>query len=155
MKSAIGEDHSYPRGQVKWRTPGNPGTVLQRQYVFLAIFLLLTRALGLAQIDRLKLGARFSDDRQLTFRVFSSRATRIELCLYGKPFGADEVAHVPLDKDPNSSVWTLSLPLSRIRGDFGVKGHDLLRLSCVGSQLDFRSQLDEGQQSRIHHLRGL
>jgi len=136
MKSAIRKDYSRSCRQVMCWTPGDPGTVLQRHLASLALFLLLTVALGPAQIDRLKLGARFGDDRsQLTFRVFSSRATRIELYLYAKPFGADEVAHVPLDQDPSSSVWSLSLPVSRIHGEFGV-AHDLLRLSCVGTKLE-------------------
>lgn len=96
MKSAIGERDSRRRSLVKWWMPRGYGM----QWVFLALFLLLTEALSLAQIDRLKLGARFSEDRsQVTFRVFSSRATRIELYLYARPFGANDVAHIPLDKD--------------------------------------------------------
>jgi len=118
MKSAIREPFSRRR-RFRWWTPAGCGM----QWVLLALFLLLTEVLSLAQIDRLKLGARFSEDRsQLTFRVFSSRSTRIELYLYSRPFGANEVAHVPLDKDPSSLVWSLSLPVSRIRGDFGIMG---------------------------------
>ena len=94
-----------------------------RQSVSLLIFLALSQFLALAQIDRLRLGPRFdASGSQLTFRVYSSRATRIELYLYAQPTGTDEVAHIPLDRDNATSVWSTTLPLTRIRQDFGITG---------------------------------
>src|SRR2546426_12821619 len=56
---------------------------LLRQSAFLITLFFLTESFALAQIDRLALGTRFNaSGSQLTFRVFSSPATRIELYLY-------------------------------------------------------------------------
>jgi glycogen operon protein len=94
-----------------------------QQLVCVLIFLALCGSFALAQIDRLTLGARFdTSGSQLTFRVYSFRATRIELYLYAQPTGADEVAHIPLDRDSATSVWSTALTLTRIRQDFGIAG---------------------------------
>src|SRR5215475_3281499 len=72
-----------------------------------------------AEINRLHLGAQFdSSGTQVTFRVYSSRATRIELNLYKQPTGADEAAHIPLDRDATTSVWSTTVPVSQIAGTF-------------------------------------
>lgn len=93
-----------------------------RQLILLSALLLLSEVVALAQIDRLSLGARFdASGSQLAFRVYSSRATRIELYLYAQPTGADEVANIPLDRDANTSVWSATIPLTRIR-EFGIPG---------------------------------
>jgi isoamylase len=87
------------------------------------LLLLVTEPSAFAQIDRLALGARFdAAPSQLTFRIYSSRATRIELYLYAQPVGADEVGRVPLDRDAATSVWSTTLPLSRIRQELGITG---------------------------------
>jgi glycogen operon protein len=79
--------------------------------------------LARAEINRLHLGSQFdASGSQLTFRVFSSHATRIELYLYSRPTGADEVAHIALDRDPASFVWSTTLPVARIRGEFAIPG---------------------------------
>jgi len=76
-----------------------------------------------AEINRLNLGAQFdAGGSQLTFRVYSSRATRIELDLYSSPTGLDESAHIALVKDDATSVWSTVLPVSQIRGEFGIAG---------------------------------
>ena len=86
---------------------------------FLLLFLI--DAFASAQINRLALGAQFdTTGSQVSFRVYSARATRIELWLYAVPAGADEVGRVPLVKDTVTSVWSTTLPLSRIRQDFGI-----------------------------------
>lgn len=94
-----------------------------QKLILLITSLLLSEVVALAQIDRLSLGARFdASGSQVTFRVYSSRATRIELYLYAQPTGADEVADIPLDRDADTSVWSRTIPLTRIRQDFGVPG---------------------------------
>src|SRR5436190_1154274 len=50
------------------------------------------------------------------------RATRIEIYLYSRPTGADEAAHLALDRDTATSVWSTTLPVARIRGEFGIAG---------------------------------
>jgi isoamylase len=76
-----------------------------------------------AQIDHLHLGSQFdASGSASSFRVYSSCATRIELYLYSRPTDADEVAHIPLDRDAATSVWSTTVPLSRIRGEFRIAG---------------------------------
>jgi isoamylase len=93
----------------------------------IAALLLVTFSLGQlpvrAEIDRLHLGSQFdASGSQLTFRVYSSRATRIEIYLYSNPAGADEAAHFALDRDPATSVWSTTLPVARLRGELGIAG---------------------------------
>ena len=105
------------------RMLANPRTAVHGQPVAVFILLLLTALPAFAQIDRQGLGARFDGTgSQVTFRVYSSRATRIELYLYAQPAGPDEAAHLALEQDPATSVWSTTLPLARIRGEFGITG---------------------------------
>ena len=76
-----------------------------------------------AEINRLHLGPQFdAAGSQLTFRVYSSRATRIELYLYARPTGADEAAHLALDRDAATNVWSTTVPVARLRGEFAIAG---------------------------------
>ena len=94
-----------------------------RASAYLIGFLFLTESFVFAQIDRLTLGTRFNaNGSDLTFRVYSAHATRIELYLYAQPTGADEVARIPLDRDAATSVWFVTLPLARIHEDFHITG---------------------------------
>lgn len=84
-----------------------------------------TAALGLslarAEIDRLQLGAHLKSNTAI-FRVYSSHATRIELDLFRAPFGDSEVSRTSLQRDPATSVWSVSIPLSDIRKGLKMKG---------------------------------
>jgi glycogen operon protein len=51
----------------------------------------------------------------VTFRVFSSRATRVEVWLYDTAQGAQEVARLSLEKD-GASLWSKSLPAAELAG---------------------------------------
>jgi isoamylase len=118
--------HPKPSGTVQQTTARRNCLSVKkavRQSFFLLIFLLLSQALALAKIDRLGLGARFdASGSQLTFRVYASRATHIELYLYAQPTGANEDARIPLDRDNATSVWSTTLPVTRIRQEFGIAG---------------------------------
>jgi glycogen operon protein len=74
-----------------------------------------------ASINRLHLGSQLTATT-LTFRVYSARATRIEVDLYSAAFGSDEVARVALNKDASTSVWTVSIPITTVRSQFGISG---------------------------------
>jgi isoamylase len=68
-----------------------------------------------AAIDAQKLGARYdATNSNITFRVYSSRATRIELDLYAVDYGAPEVAKYVLTKDAGDA-WSVSVPVSALR----------------------------------------
>ncbi len=104
-----------------WAARHRPAIIPCRSIFLLILLFFLAEVFSFAQVDRLALGARFDPTgSQLIFRVYSSRATRIELYLYTKPTGADEIAHLPLDLDSSNSVWSTTVPLARIRGEFGI-----------------------------------
>jgi glycogen operon protein len=65
------------------------------------------------------MGARYDPSGDnIVFRIYSARATRIELCLYDQPTGADEKARFVLTKDPKANVWAVTLAVS----DLAAKG---------------------------------
>jgi isoamylase len=67
------------------------------------------------------LGARFdAEGDDVTFRIYSKRAERIELYLFDTPQGADEKAHHNMTKGAGD-VWEIKLPLSGIRAN-GIAG---------------------------------
>ena len=123
--------------------------VTAHRFVSLLIPLLfLAEVSSFAQIDRLSLGAHFDPTgSQLTFRVYSSRATRIELYLYAKPTGADEVAHLLLDLDFSTSVWSTTVPLARIRGEFGIAGTIYYGYRAWGPNWTFDPAWTKGSQA--------
>jgi isoamylase len=68
-----------------------------------------------AAIDAQQLGARFdATNSNITFRVYSSRATRVELDLYAVNYGAPEAAKYILTEDPND-VWSVTVPVANLR----------------------------------------
>ncbi|HWX77903.1 MAG TPA: hypothetical protein VNY32_10510, partial [Candidatus Acidoferrales bacterium] len=65
------------------------------------------------------LGATFdADETQVTFRVYSSSATRIEVWLYDQPAGSSEKASVALDVDPQTGIWSKTIAAA----DLAAKG---------------------------------
>jgi hypothetical protein len=81
--------------------------------------------------DHENLGSTIDDAQSvITFRIFSSRATRVEVWIYDTPFGSAEKLAAEMRVDPQN-VWSKTIPLR----DLADKGHrhDLLWLSCLGS----------------------
>lgn len=74
-----------------------------------------------AAINADNLGASYSTDQtSVSFRVFSSQATHIEVYVYAVASGQDEIAHFPLTKNANN-VWSLNVPLSQLQS-LGITG---------------------------------
>ncbi len=94
-----------------------------RMYSLLILTWLWLSAAAIAGIDENNLGARYSTDgEKVIFRVYSSRATRIELYLYRNPLDSDEFAHYKLSRDPTTQVWEKSLKLSAIENLLNEQG---------------------------------
>jgi isoamylase len=65
------------------------------------------------------LGATFdADETHVTFRVYSSSATRIEVWLYDQPAGSSEKASFALDVDPQTGIWSKTIAAA----DLAAKG---------------------------------
>lgn len=60
-----------------------------------------------------RLGATHDDGgMQVTFRVFSQRATRVEVWVYKQPFGEAEQARFEMTVDPDSKIWSKTVSVA-------------------------------------------
>ena len=87
--------------------------------IFAALFLCLgLNAVSLpspAAINSMNLGASYdSQQANITFRVYSSQATRVAVYLYASGYGAQESAAYPLSA-AGGGVWSVTVPVSAIR----------------------------------------
>lgn len=73
-------------------------------------------------INSRNLGAKYdATQSNITFRVYSSRATRIELYIYKNPTGSQEAVKYVLSKDA-SNVWSQTVSVSTLKNTYGVTG---------------------------------
>lgn len=76
-----------------------------------------------AAINAYDLGARYDATMtNLRFRVYSSRATRIEVWLYSAPTGVQESARYVLTKNTTTQNWEVNIPTATIRNTHGITG---------------------------------
>ncbi len=50
------------------------------------------------------------------FRIYSANATRLEVHIFDVAFGADEIASYSLTRDPQSDIWSVTVPLGDLPG---------------------------------------
>ena len=75
-----------------------------------------------AAINAQNLGAKYDGTQSnITFRVYSSRATRIEVFLYKTPSGAQEVVRYVLTKDA-ANVWSKTASVATLQNTYGITG---------------------------------
>jgi isoamylase len=115
----------------------------------LAAFLLgasftgITAAPAHATIDSMNLGAFYnSGSTQITFRVYSSQATRIVLYLYTAGYGVQESATFPLTEQSND-VWQVVVPVSAIRAA-GIAGAVYYGYRAWGPNWPYNSSWTKG-----------
>ncbi|MBI3711841.1 MAG: glycogen-debranching protein [Burkholderiales bacterium] len=74
-----------------------------------------------AAINASNLGAKYDGTKSnITFKIYSSRATRIELSVYASAYGQQELAKYVLTKDVNQ-VWSTTVAVSALQAA-GVTG---------------------------------
>lgn len=90
----------------------------------LALALWLTPApTARAAINSQNLGAKYDANKtKITFRAYSSRATRIEVWLYKTPSGAQELARYVMNKDPVTNVWSTTAFVTTLQNTYGITG---------------------------------
>lgn len=94
----------------------------QRWLLAIGVGLLLASLPTHAAIDARQLGARYDASRSnITFRVHSSRATRIEVAIYKTPKGAQEVVRYVMTRDA-SGAWSKTVSTATLRNSYGVTG---------------------------------
>jgi len=76
-----------------------------------------------AAIDAQNLGAKYdATNSNITFRVYSSRATRIEVWIYKTASGAQEKVNYVMTKDAATSVWSKTVSVSTLQTTYGITG---------------------------------
>ncbi|HEY5810637.1 MAG TPA: isoamylase, partial [Povalibacter sp.] len=74
-------------------------------------------------IDAQQLGARYSTNlSSITFEVYSSRATRVEVWIYKSAAGAQEKVRYVMTKDPATQVWSKTASVATLKGTYGIIG---------------------------------
>ena len=107
-----------------------------------------------AAINAYGLGASYdSTQSNVIFRVYSSRATQIEVDLYASPMGSPEVLRSSAQR---RQQYPYLLRFDTGRDASGSRHHraGVLRLSRLGAELAFFEQLDQGFRRRLYLGRG-
>ncbi|NZA27230.1 glycogen-debranching protein [Luteimonas sp. SJ-92] len=105
------------------QVPTRPFRGLAAHLLLAWLLLPISMPAAWAAIDASALGARYdASQANITFRVYSSRATRIEVWVYGTPQGAPEAARYVLTKDAASDIWSRTVPVAELRDSHGVAG---------------------------------
>jgi isoamylase len=69
------------------------------------------------------LGASYDATKaNINFRVYSSRATRIELYIYKTAYGAQEVVKYVMTKDTATNIWSKTASVTTLQTTYGVTG---------------------------------
>ena len=88
-----------------------------------SLFALWFGAGAFAAVDADQLGARLdSSGAQITFRVASTRATRIEVWLYKNASGAQEKVRYVMTKGTGTNVWAKSVSVATLKDTYGITG---------------------------------
>ncbi len=89
---------------------------------FSVIVLALSFDSAHAAINAQNLGAKYdATQSNITFRVYSSRATRIEVSIYKTASGAQSVVNYVLVKDA-ANVWSKTASVATLKNSYGVTG---------------------------------
>ena len=88
-----------------------------------ALFSFGFASLAQAAINPNALGANYdAAQANITFKVYSSRATRIEVWLYKTPSGAQDVAHYVMTKDAATNIWSKTASVATLQNSYGITG---------------------------------
>ncbi len=88
--------------------------------LFFVTLLASARPQAHAAINSMNLGAAYNPGRtSITFRVYSSAATRLTLYVYATPYGAQEVATYPMTN--SAGVWSTTVSVSVLQSA-GISG---------------------------------
>jgi len=87
----------------------------------LALFVL--SATAHAAIDAHKLGARYdATGANIEFKVYSSRATRMEVWIYKSASGAQERVRYVMTRNSSTNVWSKTASVSTLKNSYGITG---------------------------------
>ncbi|MBK6726122.1 MAG: glycogen-debranching protein [Xanthomonadales bacterium] len=96
-------------------------------------------------INTLQLGAKYdATAANIDFKVFSSRATRIELWIYKTPAGAQQVVRYVMKKNATTNVWSKTVSVATLRNSYGVTGTVYYGFRAWGPNWPYHSSWSKG-----------
>ncbi len=96
-------------------------------------------------INTLQLGAKYdATSANIDFKVFSSRATRIELWIYKTPAGAQQVVRYVMTKNATTNVWSKTVSVSTLRNSYGLTGTVYYGFRAWGPNWPYNSSWSKG-----------
>jgi isoamylase len=100
-----------------------------------------------AAINANGLGATYdSTQSNVIFRVYSSRATRIEVDLYASPMGSPEVLRYPLSLNSSTNIFSGSIPVTTLQAA-GITGPVYYGYRAWGPNWPFSSNWTKGSSA--------
>lgn len=116
-------------------------TVLNRYIVLLVASLALPGAAPRVRAEGL--GSSVGDSGSITFRVYSARATQIQVWLYDQPAGQPEKLSVSLNEDTTTHVWSQSVSAEQL-SQAGLTGTVFYGYRAWGPNWPFVSNWQKG-----------
>jgi isoamylase len=118
---------------------------LSRRLAMLWVVVILA-ALAFASVAQAAdpLGARYNaDGTAITFRVYSSKATRVEVWVYASPQGQDAKASYSLSLDKDSHVWSVAVRVDQLRQK-GLDGPVFYGYRAWGPNWTYKTEWKKG-----------
>ena len=116
--------------------------------LILALFLAAMPPRAHAAIDARTLGARYdASNANITFRVYSSRATRIEVWIYKTASGAQEAVRYVMTKDATTQVWSKTVAVSTLQTTYGITGPVYYGYRAWGPNWPYSSSWTKGSST--------
>ncbi len=113
--------------------------------VLFALLLLVQPTNARAAIDAQNLGAKYdATASNITFRVYSSRATRIEVWIYKTAQGAQEKVSYVLTKDTTTNIWSKTVSVATLSGTYGITGTVFYGYRAWGPNWPYNSAWSKG-----------
>ncbi|MHB0971507.1 MAG: glycogen debranching protein [Thermoanaerobaculia bacterium] len=109
------------------------------------VFLFSLAAAAMAATDALSLGARYdATQANITFRVYSSRATRVEVWIYKYASGYQEKVRYVLTKNTTTNVWSKTASVSTLKNTYGISGTVYYGYRAWGPNWPYNSSWTKG-----------
>ncbi|HEX2060562.1 MAG TPA: isoamylase [Thermoanaerobaculia bacterium] len=105
------------------RHPFIPRVRLSVGTLFVLLFSTWFTGAAQAAIDAHQLGARYdATQSNITFKVYSSRATRIEVWIYKEKSGFQEKVKYVMVKDAATNIWSKTVSVATLQTTYGITG---------------------------------
>ncbi len=83
----------------------------------------------------------------ITFKVYSSRATRIEVDLYAAAYGSQEKVAYALTRDTSTNIWSATASVSTLRTTYGITGAVYYGYRAWGPNWPYTSSWTKGSSA--------